>query len=159
VSAEELERLARAVEAAGERYDEENLEGARIDCDYGLGDFGFTRPEIVETGQPTPMVVYRCRPEWDAMSAEEIVSQLEDSWETVGSFKHEAHTIHVGAARISLDFVTWWNDYRFYTGRIEVLPARQRRTGRCGSPIAPRAQASARRAADGTGCPWWRPWA
>jgi hypothetical protein len=125
VSAGELDRIAAEVEAAGRRYSGDDLSGAVMDCDFGLEGAGFTSPKIKRTGEPRPMVIYRCRPDWDAANADEIVSRLEDAWETLGKFRNEVHAIRVAPAQIEFDFVTWWDDFHFYTGRIDVELAPQ----------------------------------
>jgi hypothetical protein len=120
VSREELARIKRDLAKNDERYSGEDLEGATIDCDYGLEDAGFGSARIPNTGDVAQMVIYACEPQWDAKSRAEVIARLEQSWLDRGAFEHEAHTITEEAERVLLDFATWWDRRTFYTGRIEV---------------------------------------
>src|SRR5262249_40221504 len=59
---DELEEIRRDVMKSGRQYSDDNLDGATIDGDYGLDDFGFTSPTITKTGDLKQMVLYECRP-------------------------------------------------------------------------------------------------
>jgi hypothetical protein len=128
VSADELGRMKRDREKAGRRYSGDDLDGAVMDCDYALHSGGFTPPEIKRTGDVKLMVIYRCRPDWQAETADEVAVRLEECWRAQGAFRNEAHVITVEQAQVLFDFLTWWDDNAFYTGRIEVaLPAQLQR--------------------------------
>jgi hypothetical protein len=70
------------------------------------------------------MVLYLCRPGWTDAHGSEVVSRLETAWAEDAAFTHEAHSVTVEGDLVALDFVTWWNEGRFCTGRIEVALAR-----------------------------------
>jgi hypothetical protein len=124
VEREELSRIRDELARRGRRYGSSELEGAIIDCDYALDEDGFADTRISETGVGDQMVVYTCRPDWRPIVFDEVIDRLEATWTRQGAFKHEAHMISQDADGISLDFVTWWDNERFYTGRIEVaLPS------------------------------------
>jgi hypothetical protein len=59
---------------------------------------------------------------WEAATTDQIVSRLERVWAMHGAFQHECHSVNVTGERVLFDFVTWWDDGSFYTGRIEIEP-------------------------------------
>jgi hypothetical protein len=86
VSADELDRIRRDVAKAGRRYSSRDLEGALIDCDYGLVAGGFTSPKVKKTGEPRQMVIYRCRPESEPETTDRVVARLESHGPREGRF-------------------------------------------------------------------------
>lgn len=120
VSPEELAKICRDVVRTGRPYSSRDLDGAVLDCDYGLDVGGFTSAKATKTGVLERMVAYRCRPNWEPQTTDEVVARLEEAWITQGAFSQDAHAVTATRSEITLDFVTCWNDGRFYTGRIEV---------------------------------------
>ena len=117
--ADEFIRVRNEIVRTGNRYGGADLKGAVMDADNALTDAGFTDPEIKKPGDVKRMVVYTCSPAWAPTGEDEIVEQLEQAW-AKGAFEREAHTVAIDQAFVLLDFVTWWDDRSFYTGRIEV---------------------------------------
>jgi hypothetical protein len=121
VEPDELGAIAARVIKEGRPYRGVDLEGAALDADHALVAAGFTPPEFIQTSELKQMVVYRCRPNWSPVQAEDVVRRLEDGWVEDGAFEQESHSIAVSDELVSLEFVTWWDDGAFYTGRIEVI--------------------------------------
>jgi hypothetical protein len=120
VKPEELGPIRAKVVREGDRHGGADLDGAIMDADHALVEGGFTEPTIRKTGELRRMVVYACRPDWHAAATDDVVRRLEAAWANDGAFTHEAHTIAVEGNVLAMDFVTWWDDGAFYTGRIEV---------------------------------------
>jgi hypothetical protein len=120
VTADELDRIASDVAAAGRRYGGDDLSGAIMDCDYALYDGGFTTIDFSRTGELRPMVIYTCRPESEPESNDDVIEWLEKVWLGRGTFRTEVHAISVKESRLVFDFVTRWDDHHFYNGSIEV---------------------------------------
>jgi hypothetical protein len=118
----ELEQIRDGLARTGRRYSGPDLEGAILDCDHALYEGGFRRPGIKRATEGWLMVVYRSRPMWERAVNDEIVARLEDVWARHGAFQHDAHTVTVKGGRVLFDFVTWWDDGDYYTGRIEIEP-------------------------------------
>lgn len=123
VDAKGLAEIRNDVIERGRRYSGENLDGATMDARYALAIAGFTDPKIKKTGETNSMVLYVCRPESSSWDANEVVSRLEAAWQERAAFSHESHSIAVQADIVTFEFVTWWDDGDYYTGRIEVLLA------------------------------------
>jgi hypothetical protein len=111
-----LHRLARE----GDPYGGADLDGAVVDLDHAIVEGGFSPQRIVRTGDAAQMVRVRCDPVGDSSESHKILAQLERAWIAHGAFAHEAHSITVAGEIVVLDFVTWWEDERFLSGRIEV---------------------------------------
>jgi hypothetical protein len=122
VDVAELEQIRDGLAGTGRRYSEPDLEGAILDCDHALYEGGFRRPGIKGAVEGGVMVVYRSWPLWEGAVQDEIVPRLEDVWARHGAFQHEAHTVTLEGDRVLFDFVTWWDDGKYYTGRIEIEP-------------------------------------
>jgi hypothetical protein len=120
VEPEELRRIKAEVMNRGRPYGGDDLMGAEMDCDYALMDAGFTSPDIQRTGDPAEIVRYLSRPELGSMTEREAIARLEEAWIEKASFREEAHSILVDGGVLALDFVTWWADSHYCTGRIEV---------------------------------------
>jgi hypothetical protein len=125
VKPEELGPIRAKVVREGDRCGGADLDGAVMNADYAWVERGFTDPKIKKTGELKRMVVYTCRPDWSAAETQEVIRRLEEAWANDGAFTHEAHTITVDGDVVAMDFVTWWDDGAFYTGRIEVTPSRR----------------------------------
>ena len=69
------------------------------------------------------MALYLTRAPENAGNAAEIVERLEWAWTSI-IFKHGAYAIRESSEAVRLDFVTWWEDGGFYTGRIKVIRSR-----------------------------------
>jgi hypothetical protein len=83
-------------------------------------DAGFKSPQIERTGDPAEIVRYSCRPELSSMTEDEVVACLEEAWIESASFSEEAHSLSGEGGILALDFVTWWADSHYCSGRIEV---------------------------------------
>jgi hypothetical protein len=120
VEPEELSRIKAEIMGRGRPYAGGDLDGATMDCDYALIDAGFTGPQIERTGDPAELVRYTSRPELSSTTEGEAVARLEEAWIESASFSEEAHSISIHGGVLALDFVTWWANNHYCTGRIEV---------------------------------------
>lgn len=125
VEPEQLGPIRNRVIKSGDRYGGANLDGATLDAQYALENGGFTFPKTKKTGEAKQMVLYTCEPAWSSPDDGEVVRRVETAWVNDGAFTHEAHSITVETDVVALDFVTWWDDGDWYTGRIEVARATQ----------------------------------
>jgi hypothetical protein len=132
VDPDEFLRVQSEVAKRGERYGGSNLDGATIDVAYGLESAGFTFPEFTKTGGASEMVIYRCAPDWEPRELEDVVRRLEACWTEDGAFADEGHTLSVQHDHVALEFVTWWEDGAYYTGRIEVSLALEEKKAKRG---------------------------
>ena len=133
VDADELRRITSEVIAAGDVYDDGNLSGAECDVTAALEDAGLTPPDgwtanastsITRTSNPERLALYLTRAPEDLGSAATIVERLEWAWSRF-SFAEGAYTIRESDEAVRLDFVTWWDDGGFYTGRVKVTRSRR----------------------------------
>lgn len=96
------------------------MDGATFDAVYGLEEAGFRVGRAKRTGELTQLVVYECRPDWPCPTTDEVVRRLEQALLDRGAFKHEARAVTTLEEVVALNFVTWWDSGKLYTGRIEV---------------------------------------
>ena len=133
VDADELKRITSEVIAAGDVYDDENLSGAECDVTAALEDAGLTPPDgwganastsITRTSNPQRLALYLTRAPEDVGSTAKIVERLEWAWSRF-VFAEGAYTIRESDEAVRLDFVTWWDNGGFYTGRVKVVGSRR----------------------------------
>ena len=133
VDADELRRITGDVIAAGDVYDGENLSGAEYDVTAALEVAGLTPPDgwtanastsITRTSNPERLALYVTRAPEALGSTAKIIERLEWAWSRF-SFAEGAYTIRESDDAVRLDFVTWWDNGGFYTGRVKVVRPRR----------------------------------
>ena len=131
VDAHVFKLIVSAVIAGGDLDEDEDHEGAECDVTFALEHAGLTSPDawanastsITRTSSPERMAVYLTRAPETAGDTAMVVERLEWAW-TRFVFTDGAYTIRESSDAVRLDFVTWWEDGGFYTGRIKVVRLR-----------------------------------
>jgi hypothetical protein len=125
LSTDEFDQVVGDLTKTGRRFWMEDFTGIVMDGDFALTGSAFSEPEVEKTYDLKRLVTYRCQPDWDPETTDEVVARLEECWLEQVALRNEVHAITIGSRHVVYDFATWRDDGTFCTGRVEVdLPSR-----------------------------------
>jgi hypothetical protein len=65
-----------------------------MDGDFALTGSAFSEPEVEKTYDLKRLVTYRCHPDWDPETTDEVVARLEECWIEQVALRNEVARDH-----------------------------------------------------------------